>query len=148
VELVEDAVRAFFEEQRLSPEVTETPAGLKRFSSGSITIFAGDFFATTRELLGPVDALYDRAANIALPRPLRERYVRHVRALLPPGARGLLISLEYDQTQHAGPPFSLTEAEVRTEYQGLTVERLAEVPSQVGRPVALPAREKCFAIQF
>ena len=36
-----------------------------------------------------------------------------VYARLPPGCRGLLITLEYPQAEKAGPPFSVDEAEVR-----------------------------------
>ena len=47
VELVDDAVRAFFAEHGLTPTVT--PRGvLTEYSHGPITLFSGDFFATTR----------------------------------------------------------------------------------------------------
>ena len=38
-------------------------------SAPGIDIFVGDIFKLTRGILGPVDAVYDRAALVALPRP-------------------------------------------------------------------------------
>jgi thiopurine S-methyltransferase len=132
VELVEDAVRAFFAEHALVPTVTPRGAHVE-YRAGAVTVFAGDFFATTRELLGPVDALYDRAALIALPAPMRERYARHLFSLLPPGAPGLVITLEYPQEKMAGPPFSVPEAKLRAHYAGRLVEHLDDVAEQSAR---------------
>ena len=55
-----------------------------------------------------VDGYYDRAALVALPPEMRARYVAHVAALLPSGARGLLVSFEYLPAE-GGPPFSVPE---------------------------------------
>ncbi len=74
VELVEAAVAAFFAEHDLAP--TRAPlADHVAYQAGEITVLAGDWFATTAALLGDVDAIYDRAALIALPPELRRRYV-------------------------------------------------------------------------
>lgn len=115
VELVEAAVVAFFAEHQLAP--TRTPAGDHvAYQAGEITVLAGDWFATTAAQLGPVDAIYDRAALIALPPALRERYVAELHPRLPADCRGLLITLEYPQHEKAGPPFAVAEAEVRERY--------------------------------
>jgi hypothetical protein len=87
VELVESAVQAFFAEHGVTPLVSKE-GSLTRYAAENITLLVGDFFATTPALLGPVDALYDRAALIALPAPMRSAYAKHVRALLPPGSPG------------------------------------------------------------
>jgi thiopurine S-methyltransferase len=147
VELVESAVQAFFEEHGVKPEVT--PAGkFTKYSAPRLTLFAGDFFATTRELLGNVDALYDRAALIALPEPMRAGYVRHLRALLPAGAPGLVITVEYPQDALEGPPFSVPEAEVRTHYTGAKIELVDTVKAEGPRFSAVNAIEKCFTVQL
>ena len=62
-----------------------------------------------------MDAIYDRAALIALPDKMRARYARHLQTLTH-RARQLLITLEYDQQQMAGPPFSVDQEEVETRY--------------------------------
>jgi len=145
VELVEDAVRAFFAEHGLAPAVT--PHGpFTAYRAGAITVLAGDVFATTAALLGPVDAFYDRAALIALPADTRPRYVAHLRGLFPAGARGLVVTLEYPEERMEGPPYSVTEAEVRGLYAGAEVELLdaAEARSGKCRELGIPATVKCF----
>ena len=55
------------------------------------------------------------AALIALTPDMRSRYAAHMNTLTQ-GARQLLITLDYDQSLLAGPPFSVSEAEVRSLY--------------------------------
>lgn len=147
VELVEDAVRAFFAEHRLTPAVSAR-GKLTAYTAGAITLLAGDVFDATDEVLGPIDALYDRAALIALPADLRPRYVAHLRGLLPAGATGLVISIDYPEHQLAGPPFSVPETEVRHLFDGLTVELLESGPVKSGRLAeqGVTATEMCFRI--
>jgi thiopurine S-methyltransferase len=58
-------------------------------------------------------ALYDRAALIALPAEMRERYAAHLKRILPKESHGLVITLDYDQAQMSGPPFAVLDDEVR-----------------------------------
>jgi thiopurine S-methyltransferase len=148
IELVEDAVRAFFTEHGVTPVITPRDE-LVEYRAGSITIFAGDVFATTRELVGEIDAVYDRAALIALPAELRPRYVDHLRALVAPGTPGLLITLEYEQAQMTGPPFSVVDAEVRAHF-GDAVVLLDEGPAKTPRlrELGVTATERCFSVTF
>jgi thiopurine S-methyltransferase len=147
VELVEDAVRAFFE--GTSPVITRHAEHVE-YAAGGVTVFVGDYFATTPALLGRVDAVYDRAALIALPPQLRPRYVEHTTALLAAGAPGLVITLEYPQEQMAGPPFSVLEDEVRALHPGAVIELLEERGVDENprlKELGVVAREKCFAVQ-
>lgn len=146
VELVESAVQAFFAAHDAAPVVTRLGA-LTRYEAASIVIFAGDLFATTRELLGPVDALYDRAALIALPEPMRRDYARHLHTLLPPAAPGLVVTIDYDQAKLPGPPFAVPEAELRAHYAGRRLELLSEATA-AGNPrlAAVGAIERAYAI--
>ncbi len=145
VELVEDAVRAFFAEQAVTPAVQRRGAFVE-YAADGITILAGDMFATTRELIGPIDGFYDRAALIALPPALRARYVPHVRGLVR-AAPGLVITLEYEQALMDGPPFAVFEDELRVLYAGDPVELIEDGAANVPRlPPGTPARERCFAI--
>ncbi|CAN5879336.1 thiopurine S-methyltransferase [soil metagenome] len=144
IELVEDAVRAFFDEHQLEPLI-EVGATLTRFIAGSITIIAGDFFTVTREDVGAIDAVYDRAALIALPAELRPRYLAHLRSLVPPATSGLLITLDYPQDQLTGPPFSVSDVEVNASYA--RADQLAEHPATGGRVGKLTdAFERCYAV--
>ncbi|AKU96028.1 Thiopurine S-methyltransferase [Labilithrix luteola] len=132
IELVEDAVRAFFQEHSIEPSVRKTDHATVYEAQG-ITIFAGDVFSVTREDVGAVDALYDRAALVALPAELRKKYVAHVRSLLPQGALGMLVAFEYPQERMPGPPFSVDEKEVRSLYAGAQVELLEEAAANEHR---------------
>lgn len=112
VELSEQAVEAFFSEQSLTPHVRQQGA-LRVYQSGLIEVWCGDFFALEASAVSECTALYDRAALIALPPLMRVQYVEHLNSLLRPGSKGLLITLDYDQAQKAGPPFAVTDDEVR-----------------------------------
>jgi thiopurine S-methyltransferase len=149
IELVELAAQAFFREHELVPEIS--PFGpFTRYASGSIQILVGDFFAAAPALLGTFDALYDRAALVALPLDVRERYVRLVRELVAPGGAGLINTFEYDQSLWAGPPFSVSDSELRAHYAGLGVELLVKGPATTPRFTALeiPATERLYSIAF
>ncbi len=77
-----------------------------------IRLLAGDFMALTPTDIGPVNAVYDRAATIALPPPMRRAYVEHLATLIDPGVQSLLIAINYDETEMKGPPFSVPNDEV------------------------------------
>jgi thiopurine S-methyltransferase len=148
VELVEDAARAFFAEQGLTPSVDRLPDFVS-YQVGAITILCGDVFATTRAVVGPVDALYDRAALIALPPAMRARYVAHLRALLPKASPGLLVTIEYPQAAMDGPPFAVLEDEVRGHYAGAQVTLLDDQPLVSARlPADAAGRERSFALRL
>lgn len=111
VELSEKAVTDFFHEQQLEPSVSEEGA-FKVFRAGDIEIRCGDFFALTSADVADCANLYDRAALIALPAPMRERYAAHLQSIMP-DCVGLLITLDYNQDDMPGPPFSVGHDEVQ-----------------------------------
>jgi thiopurine S-methyltransferase len=112
VELAQAAVEAFFSEQGLQAEIDQFGA-FRRYRSGAIEVLCGDFFSLTAADLLECRALYDRAALIALPESMRERYAAHLASILPSGCWGLLVTLDYPQEQMPGPPFAVGEAEVQ-----------------------------------
>ena len=112
IELSQTAVENFFSEQQLAPEVSDAGA-FKVYRAGAIELWCGDFFALTARDVADCAALYDRAALIALPPPMRERYGAHLQQILPAELRGLLITLDYDQAQLPGPPFAVEDDEVQ-----------------------------------
>lgn len=115
VELARVAVRDFFAESGLAPQVTAQPP-FERWAAEGITISCGDFFDLTAPDLGGVTAVYDRAALVALPAPMRRRYVEQLRAMLPDAVEILLVTATYPPEQMEGPPFSVSEEEVRALY--------------------------------
>jgi len=116
VEVSPIAVEDFFTENRLTAEVTQRGA-YKVWDADGLTILCGDYFALTRDWLADVEAVFDRASLIALPPEMRSRYAEHMTAILPPGAKILLITMEYPAGSMQGPPFSVEEPEVRALYE-------------------------------
>ncbi|MDH4086181.1 MAG: thiopurine S-methyltransferase [Nitrospira sp.] len=113
-ELSELAVTQLFAELGMEPSVSEVGKH-KLFRGEKIDIFVGDLFDLSREMLGPVDAVYDRAALVALPEAVRAQYTAHLKSLTALAPQ-LVIGYEYDQTVVAGPPFSVTADELHRHY--------------------------------
>lgn len=114
-ELSPMAVAQFFDEHGLEPEMHAAADGV-HYAAGPIEIVQGDVFGLDPATVAGCDAVFDRAALIALPPAMRQRYVREVYGKLPGGCRGLLVTLEYPQHEKEGPPFSVTEGEVRQSF--------------------------------
>ena len=122
-ELSADAVGQLFERLGVVPEVSDV-GPLKLFQGPQIDVFVGDIFEVTSQALGPVEAVYDRAAMVALPAEMRGRYAAHL-AEITDKAPQLLITFNYDETTVSGPPFSVREAEIARHYDGrLAVSQL------------------------
>jgi len=119
VELSPIAVADFFHEQfgPSHPLPGSSRCGnFDRYRAGNLEILCGDCFDLERSLLGPLDAVYDRAALVALPEPLRARYAKLLTELLPSGAQMLLVTFEYPQAEMSGPPFSVGPDAVQNLY--------------------------------
>ena len=104
----------FFLAMGVQAEVIEVD-GFIRYSAPDVEIFVGDYFALTAALIKSVDAVYDRASLVALPNDMRNDYTQQLRAITETALQ-LLIAFNYDQTQHSGPPFSISEDEVKQHY--------------------------------
>ena len=115
VELSQLAAEQFFDEQGLTATIRESSHGT-HYSAGAIELICGDAFALDAALLADCTGVYDRAALIALSPQLRRRYAANLYSQLPPGCRGLLVTLEYPRHEKDGPPFSVPEDEVRALY--------------------------------
>lgn len=116
-ELVEQAVRAFYDEAGVSPAITSTPpfeVFEAPIGAGSVRVLVGDALLLTKAVAGEITRVFDRAALIALPKELRARYVPTVLGLLSSGARILLVTLEHDAG--SGPPHSVPRDEVDALY--------------------------------
>ncbi|WP_348734570.1 thiopurine S-methyltransferase [Rheinheimera texasensis] len=109
-ELSEIACRDFFTENQL--QATRAEAGeFVCYSAAEIKLWQGDFFAMQSAQVAECRRIYDRAALIALPAPMRRDYVNQLRALMPT-ADLLLLSLEYPVGEKNGPPFSVPAEEI------------------------------------
>ncbi|HTL47588.1 MAG TPA: thiopurine S-methyltransferase [Verrucomicrobiae bacterium] len=124
-ELVALAIEQLFADLDMEFEITRAGEA-KRYSAKDIDIFVGDIFCLSKSLLGPVGAVYDRAALVALPKEMRKRYAAQVQDVTREAPQ-LLISYEYDQAQMEGPPFSISGDEIRERYGSYDVTLLESV---------------------
>jgi thiopurine S-methyltransferase len=115
VELYEDAVKAFFSENGLSPVVKAQNASFTHYNHAQIVLSCGDF--SKLNAIEKYDLVYDRAALVALPAPMRKAYAQVVTQALKTGGKYLLVVYDYDQTQMDGPPFSVRTQEVHELYK-------------------------------
>ena len=113
-ELSQVAVEQLFSELAVNASTSATDSVI-RYRAPGLDVFAGDVFDVASDALGDVHAVYDRAALVAFPTPVRPRYAAHLTAIAR-RAQQLLITFEYDQSLVDGPPFSVDEAEVRSLY--------------------------------
>lgn len=124
VEVNERAVNDFFTELGQQAEVSQH-GELRVCRAGKITLICGDYFALQAADIGSIDIVYDRAAFVAMPPDMRQKYASQLARLCPDAPR-LLVTLEYDQAQMAGPPFAVSEEEVLNLYaKGLKTKTLA-----------------------
>ncbi|QTH70672.1 thiopurine S-methyltransferase [Pseudoalteromonas xiamenensis] len=131
VELNEEAVRQLFDELGETPEVTAV-GELIRFSAPHVVVYVGDFFKLTREHVGHIDVVYDRAALVALPDSMRTIYCEHLLHVTQQ-AKQLLITFEYEQSRFAGPPFSISAQLVERYYaNAFAIHRLESKPVKGG----------------
>lgn len=126
VELARDAIKEFFDEQKLEARVSQE-GPLERWQADSYTLLCGDFFALTTRDLQDVSAVFDRASLIALPPDMREQYAAKMKAIVPSAASTLLVALTYPQHEMRGPPHSVPEDEVRRLYADRQIEKLADL---------------------
>ena len=125
VELSQLAIDQFFSENRLQPTVLESPMGTHHFAE-NIEIICGDIFNLEPGILAQCHGVYDRAALVALPPQMRQRYVTYVYGQLPDAYLGLLLTLDYPQNEMDGPPFSVENDEIQSLYQAHTNAQLID----------------------
>lgn len=114
VEFVPQAAESFFDEQKLTYQKQSTAWGtvLRSDTPGvAIEIWVADFLRLSPAALGPVDAIYDRAALVAVAPSLRGAYAKQLAELSSRGTQLLLIAFDHDLD--TGPPFAVPAEEVK-----------------------------------
>jgi thiopurine S-methyltransferase len=144
VEFVIDAVEAFFAARGVDLGSIVTRLGsLDAFAHGGVTMLCQDFFRLTAEDIGNFDALYDRAALVAVEPAMRARYVEVCRALCKPDARALVIAMSYDQSKTGGPPWSCDRDQVLALFPNARALQTRSVPTSPRLTAAgVPALEE------
>ena len=143
-ELSQTAVTEVFTRNGLSPSV-ETIDSLQCWRAGRLQIWVGDHFRIDARL-GPVDAVYDRAALIAMPADMRPAYAAQL-IRLAGSAPQLLVTLEYDQSCMQGPPFSVAGDELHALYAGRRLRKLASESIEGGLKGRCPAAEVVWHVE-
>lgn len=111
VEFVRMAVESFFEENNKKYKIFRVKK-FNLYKNVKIEIFLGDFFDLTIHNTGKFLAIYDRAAIVSMDFFSRQRYADHLMSFLFDGGKILLITLDYDQNQMTGPPYSVPVEEI------------------------------------
>ena len=129
IELSAIAVAAFFEENGIEADRSEQGPFIAYRTPG-YELLCGDYFDLTGQVLGGVDAVYDRAALIALSPEQRGQYVAHLTALLDPGTPILLVTVRFESELISPPPFHVEDDEVKTLYApSCSITRLGTAPA-------------------
>ena len=124
-ELSELACRDFFKEQQLKPEITAESDSLTRYQVGDLSIYQGDFFTLSGKIINsPINVIYDRAALIALPKTMRQKYVDKLTQFMTNSTKLFLISLEFPAEEMDGPPFPVSQDEINTLFSNFTVTEI------------------------
>jgi len=114
VELSEIAVKELFEELGEDPYIMQE-GELTHYSVENLDIYVGDIFALTPQIIENVDAVYDRAAIVALPQEMRTEYSKHMLTLAPDTPQ-LMTTVVYDQSLMNNSPFSVDKEELERLY--------------------------------
>lgn len=137
-ELSQIAVDALFEGLKLTPTI-EQLGDMRRYSADALTVYVGDIFNLTASDMGRVDAIYDRAALVALPAGMRMRYSKHL-IRLTNCAPQLIVSLSYAQGAVTAPPFSVDAQDVAAHYaQYYDIKLLETHPTELRGEQAVQA---------
>ncbi len=125
-ERVSLAIEQLFAELGLVPTTT-TWEFFRLHLTPRLAIVEGDALLVDVDILGKVDAVYDRAALVALDPATQVVYVESLQRVLKPGGHILLVTFDYDQARLAGPPWALGAEAVQRLFGGwCSIEKLGE----------------------
>lgn len=116
IELCEQAVLQFANEHQLVFQQRDF-GSVKNYYNDLFSIWVADIFNLNASFIPSVDAIYDRAALIALPDKLRPAYVTTCFEWLKPSGSILLKTMSYNQDEMDGPPYSVTDEEIANLYK-------------------------------
>lgn len=89
--------------------------GVILYRAAGILLICGDWFKLTADDIGPIHAVYDRAALVALPEDMRGTYSQHLLSIAGVVPQ-LLVTMDYNQDEMSGPPFSVSADNVESYY--------------------------------
>ncbi|XP_071503552.1 probable thiopurine S-methyltransferase [Diadema antillarum] len=120
LEGVEQAIKEFFDEQKLSCKESEVPGleggKLYQTEDGKIKLFQCNLFDFSKDVCGQFDAIWDRASLVAVDDSDRQKYTDVVSSLLVPHGRILQEVYLYNPTEMTGNPHSVPPEEIEKLY--------------------------------
>lgn len=130
VELVELAIQQLFQNLQVEFKLEEK-GNFKHYFSDNIDIFVGNCFELSSDIIGHIDAIYDRASLVALPEEMRKQYTSHLIDITKKAPK-LLVTFDYNQEEMSGPPFSISKDEVMEHYEKVYNINLLETIDSTG----------------
>lgn len=119
-ELSNIACQDFFKEKQLTVR-PQRIGDFSVYSHENISLWQGDFFSLTEAQIGQFDWIYDRAALIALPDIMQQRYASHLQRFIKPHTTLFLLTLEFPPDEMVGPPFPVDERRVFELFSGFNI---------------------------
>lgn len=143
VELVEHAARLFFEERSLQA-MEDRSNGFLTLRCGNISIIVANVLELTPERIGTFDAIYDRAATVALTESTRLKYAEVMRTLLRPSGAIFLVTF-VDPERDTGPPFSVDKYAIERMYPSAQIDTIdVRVPEEIDNAIPASMTQKVF----
>jgi len=134
VELSPLACEAFFQENH-RPFTTRTLRDFKIFEGEGISLWCGDFFQLPATATVGINTIYDRAALIALPPAMRNRYAEQLKSILRRAESQdfllFAIAIEFPSEVLSGPPYPLFEEECKKLFDGFDLKNISRHPDPV-----------------
>lgn len=140
VELSEMAIVEFFTERKLDYQVKDQN-DFKIYKSNNLTIYCGDLFNLTSIYSEKFDAVYDRAAFVAMPKNMRNDYLMAIKKFVSVNSRILLQTLSYGSSEFQGPPFSVNI----NEYESVLEKTFTLMDESIDQKMSERLNTKCLA---
>lgn len=139
------AILEFFKELEIEPSIKEYEK-FKTYTHDDIIIYEGDIFDLKKEHLGEVDAIYDRAALVALHVDIRAKYTKHLQELTN-SAKQLILTCSYEQELHQRTPYSVPYEEISSHYdENYKIKQLDSREIKGGMKGICPARDEVWLL--
>lgn len=149
VEFVNSAIEEFFEENKLE----YSRASENHYQAANLDFYCMDVLTEKAPWKGRFDWIYDRAALVALDPSTRKEYARKISDAAKEGTGYLLITFDYNKEAHQGPPFAVSEQEVRQLFSNCweiekvdTVDLMKKSPFARNNPSAKFFTEEVFIL--
>jgi len=123
-ELSEIACHDFFADKKLSYN-KQCLGDFSVLSHDNLVLLQGDFFKLMPVDINSPDWIYDRAALIALPKKMQKSYANHLTSFIDKNTRLMLISLEFPEDELSGPPFPITQPQLKDFFPNCDVDLIA-----------------------